>query len=40
MPVIVIDRKLPSIQRNNLHTIELPATEGVQKLPKLLRELL
>ncbi|HPI54484.1 MAG TPA: Sir2 family NAD-dependent protein deacetylase, partial [Chitinophagaceae bacterium] len=40
MPVIVIDRKLPSLQRNNLHTIELPATEGVQKLNKLLRKLL
>lgn len=40
MPVIVIDRKLPTIQRHNLHTIELPATEGVQKLNKLLQELL
>lgn len=40
MPVIVIDRKLPSLQRHNLHTIELPATEGVQKLHKLLQELL
>lgn len=38
VPVYVIDKKLPDIQkRPNLHLIEKPATEGVAELKELLK---
>lgn len=40
IPVVVLDKKIPVIQRNNLYVIEKPATEGVEELNNLLLELL
>lgn len=40
IPVVVLDKKIPVIQRNNLYLIEKPATEGLEDLNHLLTELL
>ncbi len=39
IPVVVLDKKIPIIRRNNLHLIEQPATEGVKELDKLLDQI-
>ena len=37
LPKFIIDKKIPAIEKqNNLHIIEMPATEGVAELKKLL----
>lgn len=37
LPKFIIDKKIPAIEKqNNLHIIELPATEGVKELQRIL----
>ena len=38
-PVIVVDKKVPKVNRNNVTYIEKPATEGLVTLQKYLREI-
>lgn len=40
MPVLVLDKKLPSIQRSNVHRIEKSATAGVDELLQKIDEIL
>ena len=37
-PVIVIDKKVPIVNRKNVTNIEMPATEGMEELKKILFE--
>jgi NAD-dependent deacetylase len=40
LPKFIIDKKIPATEKmNNLHVIEMPATEGVKELKKLLMDL-
>ena len=37
LPKFIIDKKIPATEKqNNLHLIELPATEGVRELRRIL----
>ena len=37
-PVIVVDKKVPKVNRKNVTNIEMPATEGMEELKKILFE--
>ena len=37
-PVIVVDKKAPKVNRKNVTNIEMPATEGMEELKKILFE--
>jgi NAD-dependent deacetylase len=37
-PVIVVDKKVPKVNRRNVTNIEMPATEGMEELKKILFE--
>lgn len=37
-PVIVVDKKAPKVNRKNVTNIEMPATEGIEELKKILLE--
>ena len=37
-PVIVVDKKVPKVNRKNVTNIEMPATEGIEELKKILLE--
>jgi NAD-dependent deacetylase len=40
LPVYILDKKIPEVQaRPNFTCIEMPATEGVNELKKLIRHL-
>ena len=39
MPIFVVDKKVPKVNRNNVTYIEKPATEGLVTLQKYLREI-
>ena len=37
LPKYIIDKKIPTVEKqNNLHFIEMPATEGVEELRRIL----
>ncbi|MEO6252925.1 MAG: Sir2 family NAD-dependent protein deacetylase [Ferruginibacter sp.] len=39
LPKFIIDRKIPAMEKqNNLHVIEMPATEGVKELRRILED--
>jgi hypothetical protein len=40
MPIVVLDKKLPKIDKSHVFSIEKPATEGISDLLKKIDEIL